>query len=117
MDEGLEAVDQALTFSETSGEQSWNAELHRLRGELLGKTAVAAEREVEACFKRAMEIATADAAKAWELRAATSLARLWRDRGKASEARGLLAPVYGCFVEGLDTPDLVDAKAVLDALP
>ena len=55
-------------------------------------------------------------AKLWELRAATSLARLWRDRGKRSEARDLLAPVYGWFTEGFDTPDLKEAKALLDAL-
>ena len=68
----------------------------------------------EASYRRAIERARSQEAKSWELRAATSLARLWRDQGKRAEARELLAPIYGWFTEGLDTADLKDAKALLD---
>jgi predicted ATPase len=67
-------------------------------------------------FERALAIARAQQAKSWELRAAMSMARLWRDQGKQNEARELLAPVYGWFTEGFDTPDLKNAKVLLDAL-
>jgi predicted ATPase len=76
----------------------------------------AATPAAEACFRRAIEIARAQQAKSWELRAAMSLARLWRDQGKVREARELLAPVYGWFTEGFDTLDLKEAKALLDEL-
>ena len=72
--------------------------------------------EAEECFERALAVARAQQAKSWELRAATSLARLWRDQGKRDALRDLLAPVYGWFTEGFDTPDLKEAKALLDAL-
>ena len=72
--------------------------------------------EAEACFHRAIEIARAQKARSWELRAATSLARLWRDQGKPAQARDLLAPIYGWFTEGFETADLKDAKALLDEL-
>ncbi len=68
----------------------------------------------EACYRRAIEVARRQEAMSWELRAATSLARLWRDQGKRQEAHNLLAPVYDWFTEGFDTPDLKEAKAVLD---
>jgi predicted ATPase len=68
----------------------------------------------DGCFRQAIEIARAQQAKSWELRAATSLAHLWGDQGKRTEARGLLAPIYGWFTEGFDTPVLNDAKALLD---
>ena len=86
--------------------------MYRVRGELLraGHDPIAAER----CFSRAIGIARQQSAKSWELRAATSLARLWRDQGKRVEARDLLAPVYGWFTEGFETADLRDAKALLD---
>jgi predicted ATPase len=74
------------------------------------------EREAEACFQQALAVARQQQAKSWELRAATSLARLWQQQGKKKEARDLLAPVYHWFTEGLDTADLKDAKALLDAL-
>jgi predicted ATPase len=70
----------------------------------------------EAHFERAIAIAREQKAKSWELRAATSMARLWRDQGRRNEARGLLAPVYGWFTEGFDTRDLKEAKALLDEL-
>jgi predicted ATPase len=72
--------------------------------------------KAEAYFERALSVARQQQAKSWELRAAMSLARLWRDQGKRSEARGLLAPVYGWFTEGFDTLDLKQAKALLDEL-
>ena len=72
--------------------------------------------KAEAHFERALEVARTQQAKSWELRAAMSLARLWRDQGKVQEARELLAPVYGWFTEGFDTRDLKEAKALLDEL-
>ena len=72
--------------------------------------------KAEAYFERALTIARAQQAKSWELRAAMSLARLWRDQGKVQQARELLAPVYGWFTEGYDTRDLKEAKALLDEL-
>ena len=75
------------------------------------------EEEAEACFLKAIDIARKQSAKSWELRAATSLARLWQQQGKKKEARDLLAPVYNWFTERFDTADLLDAKALLDALP
>jgi len=72
--------------------------------------------KAEACFERALAVARAQQAKCWELRAALSMARLWREQGKRDEARGILAPVYGWFTEGFDTLDLKQAKALLDEL-
>ena len=95
----------------------WNeADLHRLRGELLLALSGIDRPEAERCFRKAIEVAREQGAKWWELRAATSLARLWRDWGKQAEAHDLLAPVYGWFIEGFDTADLKDAKALLDDL-
>jgi predicted ATPase len=97
---------------ETTEERYHEAELHRLRGELLNATGdtSAAERS----HHQALAVAQRQSAKVFELRAATSLARLWRDQGKRTEARDLLAPVYAWFTEGFDTPVLQDAKALLD---
>ena len=91
------------------------AELHRLHGELLLAQRTAETNEAEACFSRALAVAREQGAKMWELRAATSLARLWCDQGRRAAARELLAPLCARFTEGLDTPDLVEAKAILDA--
>ena len=92
----------------------WDSELQRLKGELhLGNDQSDAA-AAEACFIRAIETARAQCAKSLELRAAASLARLWRDQGKRGEARDLLAPVYGWFTEGFDTADLKEAKALLE---
>jgi predicted ATPase len=92
------------------------AEAHRAAGEI---ALALPERDVEkaqACFERALDIARRQRAKSWELRAAMSMARLWRDQGKRDDARDLLAPVYGWFTEGFDTLDLKEAKALLDEL-
>ena len=110
------AIAEALTFAEESGERWWEADLHRLRGELLLAQSTANRAETEACFRRALGVAQGQSAKAFELRAATSLARLWADRGERRKAHDLLAPVYGWFTEGFDTADLQDAKALLDEL-
>jgi predicted ATPase len=74
------------------------------------------ERQSEACFDRSLAISHRQQAKAWELRAAVSLSRLWQRQGKGAEARALLAPVYGWFTEGFDTSDLQEAKALLEEL-
>ena len=103
---------EALRMTRTRGENWLEAELVRRRGELLrDRDAVAEE-----LFCEAIEIAQRQQAKLWELRAATCLARLWHDQGRRAEAHDLLAPVYGWFTEGLDTPDLKEAKALLDEL-
>jgi predicted ATPase len=90
------------------------AEVHRLRGDL--QLAQSAKADAETSYGRALEIARSQDAKLWEIRAATSLARLWFDKGKRREVRDLLAPVYGWFTEGFDTPDLKDASGLLDQL-
>ena len=127
-DEGLRALDEALAHVDKTGERFWEAELHRLQGELLliqgtekGSARTAApERsimaEAETCFVRALDIARRQQAKSWELRAATSLSRLWQHQGKREAAYDLLAPVYGWFTEGFDTADLQEAKALLEDL-
>jgi class 3 adenylate cyclase/tetratricopeptide (TPR) repeat protein len=118
--EGLAAVSEGLALSERTGERWYDAELHRLRGELLLKPEAQAgskvENEVQACFRQALEIARRQQAKWWELRATMSLARLLRDNSRRDEARAMLAEIYGWFTEGFDTADLKDAKALLDEL-
>ena len=90
--------------------------MYSLKGELLLAQSGARYSDAEACFLTAIEIARSQSAKSWELRAATRLARLWHSQGKTTEARDLLAPVYGWFTEGFDTADLKEAKALLDEL-
>ena len=121
-EEGLSVLTEALDLVHKT-EERWNeAELYRLTGELtLQKSKVESprskvEEEAENCFQQALDIARHQQAKSWELRAATSLARLWQGQGKTTEVRDLLAPVYNWFTEGFDTADLKDAKALLDAL-
>ena len=115
-EEGLTLVRRALATVDKTGE-CWNeAELYRLKGELLLQQSPDQLSEAEGCFRRAIEIAQKQSAKSWELRAATSLARLWQQQGKQAEARDVLAPVYEWFTEGFDTADLKDAKALLDTL-
>jgi DNA-binding winged helix-turn-helix (wHTH) protein/predicted ATPase len=113
-------VDEALALIRAEGVRAWEAELHRLRGELLSRRAHARPTptdEVEAAFEAALAIARRQQAKAFELRAATSLARWRRDHGRRAEARELLEPVRAWFTEGFDTPDLVAADALLGELP
>ncbi len=99
-----------------TGERYYEAELYRLKGALLLQQAQEDPSESETCFHKAIEITKKQAAKSLELRAATSLARLWQQQGKTTEAYDLLSPVYDWFTEGFDTADLQDAKALLKAL-
>jgi class 3 adenylate cyclase/predicted ATPase len=114
--DGLRVLSDALGFVEQTKEAYSAAELHRLTGELLLQRDRTDEPAAETAYRAAIEISRAQRAKSWELRAATSLARLWRDQGKRTEAHDLLAPTYGWFTEGFDTPDLQEAKALLDEL-
>jgi predicted ATPase len=113
IEEGLSALREALGETEKTGIRCFEPELHRLEGEL--RLGLDDERS-EACFDRAVAIARAQQAKSWELRAATSLARLLARQGRRKEANALLAPVYGWFTEGFDTADLKEAKGLLDDL-
>ncbi len=106
----------ALDRVERTGERWFEAELHRLRGEVLLGASEPSIADVEVEFQRALAIAREQGARFWELRAATSLARLWSDQGRHEDARNLLAPVYAWFTEGLDTPDLAKARALLASL-
>jgi predicted ATPase len=112
--EGLNCLTEAAQIIETTDERVGEARLHRLRGDLLNATGDRAA--AEQSYHEALIVARRQSAKLFELRAASSLARLWRDQGKRIEARDLLAPVYGWFTEGFDTPVLQDAKALLDEL-
>ena len=116
IEEALSAVSEALAATKHYGIRYYEAELNRLEGELrLGLNTADAKR-AEVCFRRAIDIARAQQARSFELRASTSLARLWRDQGKRAEARDMLGPIYNWFTEGFDAPDLKDAKALLDEL-
>jgi predicted ATPase len=115
-EEGLHAVEEALAHVDRTGERLWEAELHRLKGELLCRHTTVQEDAAETCFQQALAVSREQGARWWELRAAMSLGRLWQHQGKRTEAHALLAPVYGWFTEGFDTVDLQEAKALLDAL-
>jgi predicted ATPase len=115
-DEALDLVETALATADRMGERWFEAELHRLQGEWLVAYRRKERQRSEACFHRAIDVARSQDATMLELRASTSLARLWRDQAKRTEARNLLAPIYGWFTEGFDTPDLKEAKALLDEL-
>jgi predicted ATPase len=105
-----------MTAVETAGEKLWEAEVYRTAGDIALLSPEADAAKAEGYFERALAVARQQQAKSWELRAAMSLARLWRDQGKVQEARELLAPVYGWFTEGFDTRDLKEAKALLEEL-
>ena len=130
-EEGLSVLAEALAFVDKTGERFHEAELYRLKGTLTLQSEVrgpksevsdpqpltpSPQAEAEACFHKAIEIARRQQAKSLELRAAMSLSRLWQLQGKHTEARQLLAPIYGWFMEGFETADLQDAKALLAAL-
>jgi predicted ATPase len=122
VEEGLTTLTEALAVVNKTGEHIVEAELYRLRGEfMLARSSIQSlasrvQKEAEASFLKAIDIARAQQAKSWELRAATSLARLWQQQGKQQEAHQLLAAVYDWFTEGFDTKDLQEAKALLDEL-
>jgi predicted ATPase len=115
-EKALSQVEEGRSVLGQTQERWCEAELQRLKGELLKRLPGSGPGAAEACFERAMEIARWQEAKSWELRAATSLARLWHDHGRRSQAHDILAPVYDWFTEGFDTPDLLEAKALLDEL-
>ena len=115
-DEAWRCIGDAIAMMETNKQQWCEAEVHRAAGEIALISPERDAAEAEASFERALAIARKQQAKSWELRAAMSMARLWRDQGKRQQARDLLAPVYGWFTEGFDTLDLKEAKALLDEL-
>jgi predicted ATPase len=113
-EEGLSVLADALASVHNTKQHCWEAELYRLKGELLMQAE--AEADAEACFRQAIQVARRQQAKSLELRAVMSLSRLWQKQGKREEARQLLAEVYGWFTEGFDTPDLQEAKVLLKEL-
>jgi predicted ATPase len=110
------SIAEALNATEATEERWCEAEVHRVAGEIVLMSPELETAKAEAYFERALTVARQQQAKSWELRAAMSMARLWRDQGKRDEARELLAPVYGWFTEGFDTLDLKQAKALLAEL-
>ena len=116
-DEAWRYIGEAMTAIETTGERWYEAEVLRVGGEIAMTSPERDTAKAEMFFDRALGVARQQQARSWELRAATSLARLWRDQDKRAEARDLLAPIYGWFTEGFDTLDLKEAKALLDELP
>jgi len=115
LEEGLSALAQALEIVQERDERYMEAELYRLKGELL-RMRGEPENEVEKFFRQAIELSRRQQAKSWELRATMSLSRLWRKQGKRKEARKILEEVYSWFTEGFTTPDLIEAKALLEDL-
>ena len=115
-DDAGRCIGEAMAAVEIAKERWCEAEVNRIAGEIALLSPEPDVAKAEAHFERALAVAREQQAKSWELRAAMSLARLWRDQGNRDEARDLLAPVYGWFTEGFDTLDLKEAKALLDAL-
>ena len=116
LDDGLNALTEALAAADEREARLSEANMHRLKGELLRKQNDSNIAEVQNCFQRAIEIARKQSAKSLELRAATIIARLLAKQGRRDEARTMLAEIYGWFTEGFDTADLKDARALLDEL-
>lgn len=114
--EGLELLNEAQAIVHATGGRMYEAELHRLRGEILLRQSSDQSVEAETCFHQAHDIARRQEAKSWELRAAMSLVRLWQQQGKRDEARERLAPIYDWFTEGFDTGDLQEATYLLNEL-
>jgi predicted ATPase len=114
--EALQVLDEALARVDRLEERWFEVDLWRLKGEALLGCSPERAAEAESCYRQALRVARRQSARLWQLRAATSLARLWANQGRGAEARGLLAPVYGWFTEGFDTADLRDARALLDEL-
>jgi predicted ATPase len=114
--EAWRCIDEAVSALKEKKERWCEAEVNRVAGEIALLSPRRDSVKGERYFERALAVARQQQAKSWELRAAMSLARLWRDRGKVQQARKLLAPVYGWFTEGFDTRDLKEAKALLEEL-
>jgi class 3 adenylate cyclase/predicted ATPase len=115
-EEAHQALNEGLVVAEKNDDRCHEAELYRLKGELLLAESLDQSPAAEGCFRQALETARHQGSKAWELRATMSLARLWQRQGRRDEARAALAAVYGTYTEGFTTPDLVDAAALLQAL-
>jgi class 3 adenylate cyclase/predicted ATPase len=115
-DDAWRCIGEAMTAVQTTKESWFEADINRIAGEIALKSPAPDAAKAEVYFERALAVARQQQAKSWELRAAMSMARLWRSQGKPRQARELLAPVYGWFTEGFDTLDLKDAKALLDEL-
>jgi predicted ATPase len=115
-DDGLSALAESLFLADRNGERIAEAEIYRIKGELLLRQNESDAVEAETCFREAIEIARNQNAKSYELRATMSLARLLKQQGRRDEARAMLADIYNWFTEGFDTADLKDAKALLDEL-
>ena len=113
---GLQALAEAMTLMATTEMRWWEAEVYRLQGELLLHLPSPEVSQAEAAFLRTLEVARRQRAKALELRAALSLSRLWQQQGQRESAHDLLAPPYAWFTEGFDTPDLQEAKTLLEAV-
>ena len=115
-EDAFRCIDEAMGTIETTKEKWYEAEMCRMAGEIALLSPQPGVANAETHFERALAVGRQQQAKSWELRAAMSMARLWRDQGKRDEARELLAPVYGWFTEGFDTLDLKEAKALLEEL-
>ena len=115
-DDAWRCIDEAMVAIKTTKETLHEAEANRIAGEIALRSLESNTTKAQEYFEHALAVARQQQAKSWELRAAMSLARLWRDQGKPQQARELLAPVYGWFTEGFDTRDLKDAKALLEEL-
>jgi predicted ATPase len=116
LDAGLRAVEEALAVVQHNAEGHYEAEVYRLKGELLLQEGPAHQKAAEGNFQQALVVARRQQAKSWELRAALSLARLWQQQGKRAAAYDLLLPLYGWFTEGFDTADLQEARVLLEEL-
>jgi predicted ATPase len=116
LEEAWRRFGEATTAAEATKETWCEAEIHRTAGEITLLSPEPDAAKAQAHFARALAVARKQQAKSWELRAATSMARLWRGQGKGQQARDILAPIYGWFTEGFDTQDLKDARALLDEL-
>jgi len=115
-EDGLHVIAEALAQAGRTEERFYEAQLHRLKGELLLARSRANQAEAEICFHQALDVARRQQAKSLQLRAAMSLAHLWQQQGRRAEARELLAPIYGWFIEGFDTADLQEARTLIEAL-
>jgi predicted ATPase len=115
LDPGLACLDEALTLVEVTEERWWEAEVYRLKGELLLRLSRPDSAQAEACFQQALAVARRQQARSLELRVALSLGRLWQQQGQPDQARQLLSEVYGWFTEGFETPDLQEAGRWLEA--
>jgi predicted ATPase len=113
-EQALATLDEAFTLVEKTGERNWEAELNRVQAEML--LSLGRDVDAEVRFQHAIEVARCQGARSWELRATTGLARLWQEQGRFQEARQMLANIYDWFTEGFDTPDLLEARALLDEL-